>query len=126
MDASDLLTTENGLLITIRRSKTDQEAEGTIIAIPRGGQECPVKALEAWLRAASITEGAVFRSIGRSGKVADRRLCDRAVTVTIKRYAKQTGLDPKVFSAHSLRSGFSDFGGSKWRIDFQDDGRLAA
>ena len=106
MDVCDLMRTDKGLLVTIRRSKTDQEAEGTIVGIPRGGQECPVKALEAWLRAASITEGAVFRSIGRSGKVADRRLCDRAVTVTIKRYAKRTGLDPKRFSAHSLRSGF--------------------
>ena len=106
LDASDLMRTENGLLVTIRRSKTDQEAEGTTIAISRGSQDCPVKAVEAWLRAASITEGAVFRSIGRSGKVADRRLCDRAVTVMIKRYAKQTGLDPKIFSAHSLRSGF--------------------
>jgi integrase len=63
LDVSDLMRTENGLLVTIRRSKTDQEAEGTIIAIPRGGQECPVKAVEVWLRAASITEGAVFRPV---------------------------------------------------------------
>ena len=56
--------------------------------------------------AASVTEGPVFRPIGRSGKVLHRRLCDRAVTMTIKRYAKQTGLDAKSFSAHSLRSGF--------------------
>jgi integrase len=92
LDVADLMRTEKGLLVTIRRSKTDQEAEGTTIAIPRGGQECPVKALETWLRAASITEGPLFRPIGRSGKVSDRRLCDRAVTVTIKRYAKQIGL----------------------------------
>jgi site-specific recombinase XerD len=106
LDVADLMRSEKGLLVTIRRSKTDQEAEGTTIAIPRGGQDCPVEALETWLGAASIAEGAVFRPIGRSGKVSGRRLCDRAVTVTVKRYAKQTGLDPKTFSAHSLRSGF--------------------
>jgi integrase len=106
LDVSDLVRTEKGLLVTIRRSKTDQEAEGATIAIPRGGQDCPVKALETWLLAGSVTEGPVFRPIGRSGKVLHRRLCDRAVTMTIKRYAKQTGLDPRSFSAHSLRSGF--------------------
>ena len=106
LDVSDLVRTEKGLLVTIRRSKTDQEAEGATIAIPRGGQDCPVTALETWLLAASVTEGPVFRPIGRSGKVLHRRLCDRAVTMTIKRYAKQTGLDAKAFSAHSLRSGF--------------------
>ena len=106
LDVSDLVRTEKGLLVTIRRSKTDQEAEGATIAIPRGGQDCPVTALETWLLAASVTEGPVFRPIGRSGKVSHRRLCDRAVTMTIKYYAKQTGLDAKAFSAHSLRSGF--------------------
>jgi site-specific recombinase XerD len=106
LDVADLMRTEKGLLVTIRRSKTDQEAEGITIAIPHGGEDCPVGATRTWLRAAAITEGAAFRPIGRSGKVSDRRLCDRAVTNAIKRYAKQTGLDPKMFSAHSLRSGF--------------------
>ena len=85
LDVSDLVRTEKGLLVTIRRSKTDQEAEGATIAIARGGEDCPVKALEIWLLAGSITEGPVFRPIGRSGKILLRRLCDRAVTMTIKR-----------------------------------------
>jgi hypothetical protein len=57
--------------VTIRRSKSDQEGEGQIIAIPYGSFACPVEALTAWL-AAGITSGPVFRSIRKGGKVAER------------------------------------------------------
>jgi integrase len=106
LDIPDLIRVEAGLLVNIRRSKTDQDGEGVTIAIPRGGAYCPVKALDTWLQAASIDHGAVFRAISKSGRISDRRLCDRAVTLSIKRYALQAGLNPMAFSAHSLRSGF--------------------
>src|ERR1700685_3562669 len=59
---ADLEETEDGLKINSRRSKTDQEGHGETIAIVRGGgMSCPVKAVKAWLQAAAIAEGAVFR-----------------------------------------------------------------
>jgi hypothetical protein len=41
----------------IRRSKTDQEALGRKVAIPRGENSCPVAALKAWIEGAGIMEG---------------------------------------------------------------------
>jgi integrase len=61
LEISDLVRTEKGLLVRIRRSKTDQEAEGATIAIPRGGQDCPVKALETWLERDEFTFGHILR-----------------------------------------------------------------
>ena len=65
LNADDIEETPEGLRITIRRSKTDQEGHGHVIAIPRGMIACPVAALKAWYEAAAITEGPVFRPIAR-------------------------------------------------------------
>src|SRR5215470_12625119 len=78
LDVADLEETEDGLRVTIRRSKTDQEGIGTTIAIVRGGACCPVKALRAWLQAAGISEAAVFRPVRKGGKVSDWRLAAKS------------------------------------------------
>lgn len=101
----DLQETEGGLRVLIRKSKTDQEAEGQEIAIRRGEVFCPVAALNAWLAAAGIVSGALFRAVSKSGRVLDRTLTDRAVAHIVKAYAARAGLDPADFSAHSLRAG---------------------
>lgn len=54
LDVADIEETEAGLRVTIRRSKTDQEAEGVTIAIGPGDRTYPVKALRQWLRAAAL------------------------------------------------------------------------
>jgi integrase len=40
LTVADLQRTPDGLFVLIRRSKTDQEGEGHIVAIPRGGKLC--------------------------------------------------------------------------------------
>jgi hypothetical protein len=40
--------TGDGLVITLRRSKVDQEGEGRKVGIPYGSN-CPVRSLKAWL-----------------------------------------------------------------------------
>jgi len=55
LDVADVEESPEGLLLTIRRSKVDQEGRGRKVAIPRGQVACPVKALKAWLEAAAIT-----------------------------------------------------------------------
>jgi integrase len=102
----DLEETETGLLVTIRRGKTDQEAMGRAIAIPYGDIACPVKALRAWLDAAGIEAGPLFRPINKAGAVAASRLTCRSVANFVKAYAVRAGFDGKLFSGHSLRSGF--------------------
>jgi integrase len=108
LDTEDLEEAPEGLLITIRRSKTDQEGIGRKVAIPRGEIACPVAALRAWLEAAGITEGAVFRRIfnKRAQRVTNRRLAARNVATIVKAAAAKLGLEAAAFAGHSLRAGF--------------------
>ena len=77
-----------------------------VIAIPRGMIACPVAALKAWLEAAAITEGPVFRPIAKGGRIQATRLTGGSVATIVKAHAERAGLDPKLFAGHSLRSGF--------------------
>jgi hypothetical protein len=61
LNVDDIEETAEGMLVTLRRSKTDQEGIGRKVAIPRGEVACPVAALKSWLETAGITEAAVFR-----------------------------------------------------------------
>jgi site-specific recombinase XerD len=61
--------------------------------------------LKAWLEAASITEGAVFRRIFNKRGITDRRLAGRNVASVVKAGAAKLGFDPSTFGGHSLRSG---------------------
>jgi site-specific recombinase XerD len=106
LDVADIEENETGLLITIRRGKTDQEGIGRTIAIPRGDVACPVKALRAWLEAAAIDGGPIFRPIDKAANVRPSRLTDRSVASIVKAYAERSGLDASTYSGHSLRSGF--------------------
>ena len=66
----------------------------------------PVEALDAWLRAARIDKGSVFRAIDRWGNVSKRPLDPKAINDIVKQRALLAGLDPAQFSAHGLRSGY--------------------
>ncbi len=106
LDVADVHAGEDGLTITLRRSKVDQEGAGRKIGIPRGQSQetCPVRALQAWLTSASITEGALFRSVNRHAQVSGR-LSDKHVAIAVKHAAAPLGLDAKSFAGHSLRAG---------------------
>lgn len=99
---------EEGLKVTIARSKTDQEGQGQRIAIPwqAASAYCPVQALKDWLTVAEIERGALFRRMYRSDKVGTGRLSAQSVALVIKDYAHKAGLDSSRYSGHSLRSGF--------------------
>ncbi len=66
----------------------------------------PVDALNAWLVAARIESGPVFRAIDRWGNVSRRALDPKAINDILKHRAKMAELDPTEFSAHGLRSGY--------------------
>jgi site-specific recombinase XerD len=105
LDCADIEECETGLRITIRRSKTDQEGAGQVIAIVRGSMACPVAALKAWREAADITSGPLFRSVRKGSKIG-ARLTDQSVSDIVKVHAERVGLDPRLFAGHSLRAGF--------------------
>lgn len=102
---NDIERVPDGILVHVRRSKTDQVGAGHVIAVPRGTKLCPVDALDAWLAAATVTDGPVFRAVGKGGAVSFRALSDRSVADIVKRWAGAAGLDPALFSGHSLRAG---------------------
>jgi site-specific recombinase XerD len=106
LEVRDLVRMPEGLQVTIRHSKTDQEGRGQIIAILRGSKLRPVRAVQDWLDASAITSGPVFRAIDRHGRVSTTALSAQSVALVVKRYADAAGLDPDEFAGHSLRRGF--------------------
>ena len=105
LEVSDLVFEPEGVRVTIRRSKADQEGQGQEVAILRGTKLRPVAALRAWLAAAGIEDGPVFRAVNRHGGVGSA-LTGQSVALVVKRWADAAGLDPAAFGGHSLRSGF--------------------
>lgn len=78
--------TFEGLVIQLRRSKSDQEAQGRQVAIPFGAgpETCTVRAFEDWIAAAGIEAGPVFRGSSRHGRLADNALISAAVALLVK------------------------------------------
>lgn len=103
---NDLERTPEGIKIKIRKSKTDQEGQGQVIAIPNGTNFRVVDVLTTWLNTANITEGALFRSIKKGGALQPTALTSRSVANIVKQYAGLAGLTVDDFSGHSLRAGF--------------------
>lgn len=107
LTVADLAFEADGLRVTIRKSKTDQEGAGQVIAIPHGSVLfCPVAALRNWLAVAGIKAGPIFRAVGKGGRVGQAALSDKSVAKRVKHYAGEVGLDSADFAAHSLRAGF--------------------
>jgi site-specific recombinase XerD len=113
LDVEDLEWKRDGLAVTLRRSKTDQEGAGSLKGIPYGQHHatCPVRALKAWLADSGIEAGPLFRSIDRHGRMGAGRLSDKAVAGVIKRACEEAGLDPSRYSGHSLRAGLATSAG---------------
>jgi site-specific recombinase XerD len=106
LQVADLVEAPDGYRVMIRRSKTDQDGAGQEIAIPRGCRLRPVEAVQAWLAAAEISSGPVFRPVLKGGRLQEAALSAHSVAQIVKQRAGQAGLDPASFAGHSLRSGF--------------------
>ncbi len=106
-DCADVTFDDKGEILKIRRSKTDQFADGAIVGIPWGQSldTCPVSALKAWMRVLNCDHGLLFRSINRHGRMGNRLSGDSVARIVMKRAVAQ-GLTGKSFGAHSLRAGF--------------------
>lgn len=116
MQLPDLEFEIAGVRISIPRSKGDQEAEGQEIAIPEGRHIRPVSLLNDWLEAADLIgldpaigkprTGPVFRRLTRGDVLTADPITDKTVARLVKACASAVGLDPALFSGHSLRAGF--------------------
>jgi site-specific recombinase XerD len=107
LDIADCVFGKDGLVVTLRRSKTDQDGAGSKIGIPHGSnpETCPVRTVQAWLAEAGVDAGPLFRSINRHGQVRAGRLSGIDVARVVKKLAVRAGLDPTKYAGHSLRAG---------------------
>ena len=108
LDCLDIERVRQGHVITLRRSKTDQNGAGRKIGIPHGRTRwCPVAALEDWLAASGVEDGSAFRRVDRHGRLFADRLSPEAVCLIVRERVKAAGFDPSGYSGHSLRAGFA-------------------
>jgi len=109
LDVEDVSETADGLVVRLRRSKTDPEAKGMTVALPYGSTAatCPVRTYRAWIARAGIEAGPAFRAVDRHGRVRRGRMNAGSVARLIKRAAEAAGLDPAGYAGHSLRAGFA-------------------
>lgn len=102
----DIEFEQRGLKLTLRHSKTDQDGEGQVVAVPAGKILAPVARLQAWLAVRGSQPGPLFYQIDPQGRMTGERMSDRSIARLIQRYAELAGLDPETVAGHSLRAGF--------------------
>lgn len=109
LDVEDVIFRDEGMLVSLRHSKTDQERAGRVVPVEYGvhRESCPGIALEDWLSAAAIRTGPLFRPIDRHGRIQRSRLNGRAVARILQGQARRAGLDARNLAGHSLRSGLA-------------------
>ncbi|WP_438016241.1 integrase [Sorangium sp. So ce315] len=100
LDVEDALMVGGAIELSVR---------GRRVEVPNGQHDelCPVRALAAWVDAAALRTGPLFRSINRWARLGGR-LCDRSVSEIVQSRARQAGLDTKGLSGDSLHLGSAD------------------
>lgn len=107
VDVEHLEFRESGIMVYLPKSKTDQTGQGMWKHIAYGERKttCPVRLVQRWIKEAGTTEGALFRSIAKGGRVGER-ITPHSIATIIKKRAEAAGLDSTQFSGHSLRRGY--------------------
>lgn len=133
LQRDDLAFTSDGLMLMVCRGKEDQQGKGDFKGIPFGQSEetCPVRSLKAWMMAARLEEGPLFRRCDRSGRVSPDGLSGDAIAMVVKGAVRRLGerqgwsraeIAERVaaVAGHSLRAGFvtsaARSGAAEWAI----------
>lgn len=107
LDVSDLDFVDQGVLVRLRRSKTNQEGVEEVkdIGFGTNAPTCPVRALKAWLESAGVESGPVFRPVTKHDTLRQGRLTDKSIARVVKACAGLVGIDAAEVGGHSLRAG---------------------
>ena len=107
LDLGDIRRKPTGILITIRRSKTDQDAAGQVVGVTRGQHlhTDPVRALDDWLALRPSGPGPLFTRVRYFNHPRMERLGPRAISRTVQERADAAGFDNLPVTGHSLRAG---------------------
>lgn len=104
LNLSDVESCDQGLVLTIRREKQDQEGRGRYIGLALGKRAatCPVRSLAAWMKHRGTEPGPLFTHVPCDG----RPIRGEQIGVVVKASVELIGLDSREYCGHSLRSGF--------------------
>ena len=102
LNVEDLDFTDEGLIISLQKSKTNQYGDYEEKAIFYSPEAilCPVRTLKAWIQKLNKTSDALFVRVRKGDRITSDRLTDKTVNDLVKTYFGEE------FSAHSLRASF--------------------
>ena len=110
LDYEDVTIADAGVVLLVRRSKTDQEGAGRLVGVHPGKRKatCPVRAVEAWIEERGRWAGPLFCRLSQPGdSVVRRRLRAEAIADIVQSCARRAGLEASRYGAHSLRAGMA-------------------
>jgi site-specific recombinase XerD len=117
----DVELVDEGAIVLLKSSKTDQAGGGFYKGIPHGDHQetCPASHLRAWLEilrggpcasggspSEAIAGVPLFRGVDRHANIGTRPMAPDSISRVVKKRARRAGLDPSRYSGHSLRAGF--------------------
>lgn len=102
LNIEDLAFDEEGLVVSLDKSKTNQlgQAEEKAIFYSPDPQLCPIRSLQAWLRVLGRTQGCVFVSLRKNQQLTSRRMTTKYINLITQQYLGSG------YTAHSLRASF--------------------
>jgi site-specific recombinase XerD len=102
LNVEDLSFTDDGLIVSLKKSKTNQYGEYEEKAIFHSPEAalCPIRTLQTWIKRLEKTSDALFVRVRKGDKITLDRLTDKTVNDLVKNYFGEE------FSAHSLRASF--------------------
>ena len=124
LELADITIDPQGLLISIRRSKTDQEGRGQLVGVATGLHSAtdPIRALRAWLDLRPVGPGPVFTRVPAARPISRAGIGTRTVSDLVRNRAQAAGLrqprDQRPLAARRARHNR----GSQRRPDRQDRG----
>jgi len=111
LEYENIALTENGLIIKMNKSKTDQEGKLEPKGLERSSNKnspyCPYYNYLIWINESKISSGKIFRHIDTSNSINHESLSDKAIALIIKNRALKAGIPNEKLSGHSFRAGFA-------------------
>lgn len=97
-----------GMTCFLPHSKGDRQHAGRTYKVPALSRWCPVAATSAWIAAADLHDGPLFRAIDQWGEIAGTALHANSLVRLLRRIFREAGLaSSDTYSGHSLRRGFA-------------------
>jgi site-specific recombinase XerD len=102
LNVEDLSFTDEGLIVSMNKSKTNQygDYEEKAIFYSPEAVLCPIRTLQAWIQRLDKSSNALFVRVRKGDRLTKDRLTDKTVNDLVKTYFGEE------FSAHSLRASF--------------------